>query len=74
MSDVFAAGELAPCAYPGCRIQPLRVCDWRAGGTPCGRALCAFHASSPAGRDEVDLCPEHAREWKRRQAAKGGAS
>lgn len=71
MSDVFATAELAGCSVSGCNLPPLRVCDWKAGGAPCGKSLCAFHAYSPAGRDEVDLCPEHAREWKRRLTAKG---
>lgn len=50
------------------------LCDWKVpskrSGT-CDAPICAACSHSPA--PDKDLCPDHARQWKARLAAKAAA-
>lgn len=69
---VCSRSKTKRCKAEGCTQPMQRLCDWKVSeAKTCDKPLCAFHAYEPPGHEGKDLCPEHAREWKRRLTAKG---
>ena len=63
------APRAKPCGCGSGRRADL-LCDWKTPEGPnptCDAAICATCTSKPA--EGKDLCPKHAAEWARRQAA-----
>lgn len=57
-----------------CGRKATLLCDWKVKGKrsgTCDAPLCVRCTHSPA--PEKDLCPQHAAEWKARQAQRASA-